>query len=141
MVKNAIINIVGTITNIIVTINIVIMMIMIINTLACRGKEKNAQEGHGAVAPVDPMIIPEAIFTHMEKVKGAILIPKELTKPQKKLYEMIWRHTLASQMKIAHLNQVGQQLYGSVAAQAYHLIAQAYHLIAQAYHLHMQCHA
>ena len=90
------------------------MMMIIIPTLACRGKEKNAQEGHGAVAPVDPMIIPEAIFMHMEKVLGAISIPSELTKAQKKLYEMIWRHTLASQMKIAHFNQVGRQLYGSL---------------------------
>ena len=112
--QNAIINIVVTIIIIVVIIIIIIMMIVVICTLACRGKEKNAQEGHGAVAPVDPMIIPEAIFMHMEKVQGAISIPSELTKPQKKLYEMIWRHTLASQMKIAHLNQVGRQLYGSL---------------------------
>ena len=106
---NVIINSVGTF----IVIIIVIMMLVAIPALERRGKEKNAQEGHGAVAPVDPMIIPEAIFKHMEKVKGAISIPKELTKPQKKLYEMIWRHTLASQMKIAHLNQVSWQLYGS----------------------------
>ncbi len=107
---NAIINSVGTIFFII----IIIIMVVVIPALECRGKEKNAQEGHGAVAPVDPMIIPEAIFLHMEKVQGAISIPSELTKAQKKLYEMIWRHTLASQMKIAHLNQVGRQLYGSL---------------------------
>ena len=106
---NAIINSVGTIFFII----IIIIMVVVIPALECRGKEKNAQEGHGAVAPVDPMVIPEAIFMHTEKVKGAISIPKELTKPQKKLYEMIWRHTLASQMKLAHLNQVSQQLCGS----------------------------
>ncbi|KAL0040585.1 hypothetical protein WJX77_011670 [Trebouxia sp. C0004] len=71
-----------------------------------KGKGKNAQEGHGAIAPVDPMIIPEAIFMHMGKVQGAISIPTELTKSQKKLYEMIWRHTLASQMQSAQLNQL-----------------------------------
>ena len=90
------------------------MMMIMMHTLACRGKQKNAQEGHGAVAPVNPMIIPEAIFTHMEKVQGANSVPMELTKAQKKLYEMIWRQTLASQMKIAQLNQVGRQLHGTL---------------------------
>ena len=72
----------------------------------CRGRNKHAQEGHGAIAPVDPMIVPEEIFTHMQKVKGPIPSPSELTMGQKKLYELIWRRTLASQMAPSRVNQV-----------------------------------
>ena len=77
-----------------------------VHMASCRGKKKNAQEGHGAVAPVDPMIVPEEICTHMQKVKGATPTPSELTMGQKKLYELIWRRTLASQMAPSKLSQV-----------------------------------
>lgn len=79
---------------------------MLLHAGICRGKKKNAQEGHGAVAPVDPMIVPEEIFTHMQKVKRATPTPSELTMGQKKLYELIWRRTLASQMAPSKLSQV-----------------------------------
>ncbi|KAL3144457.1 hypothetical protein ABBQ32_004201 [Trebouxia sp. C0010 RCD-2024] len=58
----------------------------------------SAQEGHGAISPTHPMRVPEAIFKQMDKVKGAWPSPEKLSPSQKKLYELIWRRALASQM-------------------------------------------
>ena len=44
------------------------------------------------------MQVPEAIFKQMEKVKGAWPSPEKLSPAQQKLYELIWRRALASQM-------------------------------------------
>lgn len=66
-----------------------------------------AQEGHGAISPTHPMQVPEAIFTQMEKVKGAWPSPEKLSPSQKKLYELIWRRALASQMPGSVFKTVG----------------------------------
>ena len=57
-------------------------------------KQKNAQEAHEAIRPTD-------IFLHPSDVKDA------LEADQFKLYELIWKRTVASQMASALLDQVG----------------------------------
>lgn len=89
-----------------------------------RVKNKLAQEGHGGITPTDPMLIPEEVFKLIKKVKGALPSPEKLTPRQKKLYELIWRRTLASQMtdsvlkkvKVMHLNDRVLQLNQLVMA-------------------------
>lgn len=71
-----------------------------------RVKNKLAQEGHGGITPTDPMLIPEEVFKLVKKVKGASPSPERLTTRQKKLYELIWRRTLASQMTDSVLKKV-----------------------------------
>ncbi|GHU12682.1 DNA topoisomerase 1 [Alphaproteobacteria bacterium] len=56
-------------------------------------KVKNAQEAHEAVRPVDADIIPESL-------KG------KLSADQLKLYTLIWKRAVASQMSSAEFNQV-----------------------------------
>ena len=55
-------------------------------------KAKNAQEAHEAVRPTDPSRLPKDIA-------------HRLTKDQAKLYELIWKRTVASQMEAAVLDQ------------------------------------
>lgn len=72
----------------------------------CRIKNKLAQEGHGGITPTDPMLVPEDLFKLVKKVKGASPSPERLNTRQKKLYELIWRRTLASQMTDSVLKKV-----------------------------------
>lgn len=69
-------------------------------------KNKNAQEGHTAIIPNDPMQIPDDVFKLMKKVKGAYPTLSTLTARQRKLYELIWRRALASQMSNSKLKRV-----------------------------------
>ena len=52
------------------------------------------------------MLIPADVFKLVEKVKGAIPSPNQLSRRQKKVYELIWRRTLASQMTASVLKKV-----------------------------------
>ncbi|MBM3515553.1 MAG: type I DNA topoisomerase, partial [Alphaproteobacteria bacterium] len=56
-------------------------------------KAKNAQEAHEAIRPTDPRRRPEDVAQY-------------LTPDQLKLYDLIWRRTIASQMEAAILDQV-----------------------------------
>ncbi|MQR99030.1 type I DNA topoisomerase [Gluconobacter aidae] len=60
-------------------------------------KAKNAQEAHEAIRPTDVFLTPQ-------KVGHA------LTPDQKKLYELIWKRSVASQMQSAELDQVAVTL-------------------------------
>ncbi len=60
-------------------------------------KAKNAQEAHEAIRPTSAFNLPE-------KIK------KNLTKDQYRLYELIWKRTVACQMIHATLNQVSVDL-------------------------------
>ncbi len=60
-------------------------------------KAKNAQEAHEAIRPTSAFNLPE-------KIK------KNLTNDQYKLYELIWKRTVACQMVHATLNQVAVDL-------------------------------
>lgn len=66
-----------------------------------KGK-KGAQEAHEAIRPVDLSIIPEQIKDQLEK-------------DEIRLYELIWKRTIACQMKEALLEQVGVDIATSVA--------------------------
>ncbi len=58
-----------------------------------KSKAKNAQEAHEAIRPTDPSRRPEHL-------------PASLQPDARKLYELIWKRTLASQMESARLEQV-----------------------------------
>ena len=60
-------------------------------------KSKNAQEAHEAVRPTSVLREPDALKDH-------------LTKEQYKLYELIWKRTIACQMVHATINTVGVDL-------------------------------
>lgn len=60
-------------------------------------KTKNAQEAHEAIRPTGVKLEPDAIRD-------------KLTTEQHKLYELIWKRTVASQMQHATLNQVAVTL-------------------------------
>ncbi len=60
-------------------------------------KSKNAQEAHEAVRPTSVLREPDALKDH-------------LTKEQHKLYELIWKRTIACQMVHATINTVGVDL-------------------------------
>jgi DNA topoisomerase I len=62
-----------------------------------RSKAKNAQEAHEAIRPTDIHRRPEDIAAH-------------LTEEQQRLYELIWKRTVASQMESAILDQVGADI-------------------------------
>lgn len=55
---------------------------------------KGAQEAHEAIRPVDLSILPEDVKPHLDK-------------DQFRLYEMIWKRTLACQMKEAKIRALG----------------------------------
>jgi DNA topoisomerase-1 len=56
-------------------------------------KAKNAQEAHEAIRPTDPTRTPD-------------VVAKYVSPDQLKLYELIWKRTIASQMEAAILDQV-----------------------------------
>ncbi|HKK13543.1 MAG TPA: type I DNA topoisomerase [Gammaproteobacteria bacterium] len=56
-------------------------------------RAKNAQEAHEAIRPTDPAVLPESLREH-------------LSADQIKLYELIWKRTVACQMKHATINTV-----------------------------------
>ena len=58
-----------------------------------KSKAKNAQEAHEAIRPTDPRRTPDSL--------AKILKPDQL-----KLYDLIWKRTMASQMEAAILDQV-----------------------------------
>ncbi len=58
-----------------------------------KSKAKNAQEAHEAIRPTDPRRTPDSL--------AKILRPDQL-----KLYDLIWKRTMASQMEAAVLDQV-----------------------------------
>ncbi|MBT5051332.1 MAG: type I DNA topoisomerase [Rhodospirillaceae bacterium] len=58
-----------------------------------RNKSKNAQEAHEAIRPTDVSRLPKDIASHLDD-------------DGRRLYELIWKRTVASQMKSAALEQV-----------------------------------
>ncbi len=60
-------------------------------------KAKNAQEAHEAIRPTSANLLPEKVSDH-------------LTKDQAKLYELIWKRAVASQMIHATIDTVGADL-------------------------------
>lgn len=62
-----------------------------------RTKTKNAQEAHEAIRPTDVELVPEVVKEH-------------LTPEQFRLYELIWKRTVASQMIHATLDTVAVDL-------------------------------
>ena len=65
-----------------------------------KNKSKNAQEAHEAVRPTSAMTVPEEIRSY-------------LTDDQYKLYDLIWKRTIASQMIHATLDTVSADLSAS----------------------------
>ena len=59
-----------------------------------KNNSKNAQEAHEAIRPTNVMRTPESIAAY-------------LSADQRKLYELIWKRTVASQMQSAVLDKVG----------------------------------
>ena len=62
------------------------------NPIEYKSRKKNAQEAHEAIRPTDISIKPESIKDY-------------LSEEQFKLYDLIWKRTLASQMTSAETNQ------------------------------------
>jgi DNA topoisomerase-1 len=62
-----------------------------------RSKAKNAQEAHEAIRPTDIRRQPEDVAAH-------------LNEDQQRLYDLIWKRTVASQMESAVLDQVGADI-------------------------------
>ncbi len=60
-------------------------------------KAKNAQEAHEAIRPSDPMRVPEQIRNH-------------LNDDQYKLYDLIWKRLIASQMESVIMDQVAADI-------------------------------
>lgn len=59
-----------------------------------KSKSKNAQEAHEAIRPTDISLSPE-------------IVARDLDKDQLKLYELIWKRTIACQMESAIIDMVG----------------------------------
>jgi DNA topoisomerase-1 len=68
------------------------------NVRVFKTKSKNAQEAHEAIRPTSALKMPE-------QLKG------ELNEEQYKLYDLIWKRTVASQMMHAVYDQVAVELY------------------------------
>ena len=66
-------------------------------------KAKGAQEAHEAIRPTDLAKTPDSIKSHLDR-------------DQFRLYELVWKRTIACQMKEAKLNQVGIDIECSVKA-------------------------
>jgi DNA topoisomerase-1 len=62
-----------------------------------KSKSKNAQEAHEAVRPTDMSLMPESLSN-------------ELDKDQLRLYELIWKRTMACQMESVLVDMVGTDL-------------------------------
>lgn len=67
-----------------------------------KSKVKNAQEAHEAIRPTSAAVIPEQIKSH-------------LTPEQYKLYDLIWKRTIACQMIHATINTVSVELLATEA--------------------------
>ncbi len=65
-----------------------------------KNKAKNAQEAHEAIRPTDIMRTPKDVAPYLDD-------------DQRKLYELIWKRTVASQMESAVLDQVGVDIPAS----------------------------
>ncbi|MDD5252142.1 MAG: type I DNA topoisomerase [Patescibacteria group bacterium] len=66
-------------------------------------KSKNAQEAHEAIRPTEASRTPEAVASHLDD-------------KQRKLYELIWRRALASQMADAELAVIAVEIEAKPAA-------------------------
>ncbi|MBF0628870.1 MAG: type I DNA topoisomerase [Magnetococcales bacterium] len=62
-----------------------------------KSSAKNAQEAHEAIRPTDPTLVPERLRKHLDK-DGF------------RLYELIWKRTIACQMASAQIDQVAATL-------------------------------
>lgn len=62
-----------------------------------KSKSKNAQEAHEAVRPTDMSLMPESLSN-------------ELDKDQLRLYDLIWKRTMACQMESVLIDMVGADL-------------------------------
>ncbi|WP_455373534.1 type I DNA topoisomerase [Limibacillus halophilus] len=62
-----------------------------------KSRQKNAQEAHEAIRPTDPHRRPATLSRYLDK-------------DELRLYELIWKRTLASQMESARLNQTSVDL-------------------------------
>lgn len=71
-----------------------------------KSKAKNAQEAHEAIRPTDVRRTPDSVAQYLN--------PDQL-----KLYTLIWKRTLASQMEAAVLDQVGVDLFSADRAVAF----------------------
>ena len=65
-----------------------------------RTKAKNAQEAHEAIRPTDMSRLPKDMAQYLDS-------------DQLRLYELIWKRTIASQMESAEFDQVGADIPGS----------------------------
>ncbi|MEA2781483.1 MAG: topoisomerase [Rhodospirillaceae bacterium] len=65
-------------------------------------KAKNAQEAHEAIRPTDLFRRPQAVAPYLDP-------------DQRRLYELIWKRTVASQMESAELDQVAVDIAGQGA--------------------------
>ncbi|HYZ23124.1 MAG TPA: type I DNA topoisomerase, partial [Rhodopila sp.] len=63
-------------------------------------KAKNAQEAHEAIRPTDVSRTPESVA-------------RDLTPDQRRLYELVWKRAVASQMQSAELDQVSVEVTDS----------------------------
>ena len=71
-----------------------------------KSKSKNAQEAHEAIRPTDPRRQPENVKNYLE--------PR-----QYKLYDLIWRRTMASQMPEAEIETTAIDIAGNERAEGY----------------------
>ncbi len=60
-------------------------------------KSKSAQEAHEAIRPTDPALTPDDVAPHLDD-------------HQRKLYELIWRRAVASQMADAQMSTTGADI-------------------------------
>jgi DNA topoisomerase-1 len=65
-----------------------------------KSKVKNAQEAHEAIRPTDVFRRPDDVAGHLDA-------------EQRKLYELIWQRTVASQMESAVLDQVSADIFSA----------------------------
>jgi DNA topoisomerase-1 len=68
-------------------------------------KAKNAQEAHEAIRPTDLARLPAMVARHLEP-------------EQAKLYELIWKRTIASQMESASMERTTVDIAAKVGAAA-----------------------
>ena len=73
-------------------------------------KAKNAQEAHEAIRPTDLMRLPKSVARHLDA-------------EQAKLYELIWKRTVASQMESAELERTTVDIEAKVGARLLELRA------------------
>ena len=62
-----------------------------------KAKAKNAQEAHEAIRPTDPQRKPEEVSRHLQR-------------DQARLYELIWKRAVASQMASAEIEQTAAEI-------------------------------